>query len=231
MRVDLPQLWQLVQALLRCKYYTIRHYESALTQVALPCLRVIMRILITLLCSVMLFGCSQLAPVSVFSVSEADLEQLLMRKVPELTRQANVAGIPLKMAVDQMSVQIGPDNSDVIRIQTAANASLSLFGLTYPADLQLQVEGVPYYDASEQVVYVRSVKLLNSSIEAAGYRGNLTPVSNELLQLVNQFLATNPVYRFDREDPKVKLLTAMPLNLAVQQGRIAFIPGASSGSR
>lgn len=187
-----------------------------------------MRVLLSLMLGILLAGCSQLAPVSVFSVSEADLEQMLQRKVPELTRQANVAGIPLKMAVEQMAVSIGPDNTDVIRIQTAANASLSLFGLTYPADLQLHIEGAPYYDAAEKAIYVRSVKLLNSSIEASGYRGNLTPVSNELLQLVNQFLATNPVYRFDSTDPKIKMLTAMPLNLAVQQGRIAFVPGSKS---
>ncbi len=174
----------------------------------------------------LLSSCSQLGKVPVYAVSENQLEQMLMQQIPDLTRQANVAGIPLKMAVDSMAVQIGPDNSDVVRINTAASASLSLFGLTYPASLQLQVEGVPFYDAEQQAVFVRSVKLLDSSVEAAGYRGNLTPVSNELLQLVNQFLATNPVYRLDSSEPAVKILTALPINMAVQQGRIAFLPAA-----
>ncbi|MDP5206965.1 DUF1439 domain-containing protein, partial [Alishewanella sp. SMS9] len=65
-------------------------------------------------------------------------------------------------------------------------------------------------------------------IEAAGYRGNLTPVTNELLQIVNQFLATNPVYKLDTSDPTVKLLTALPINMTVQQGRIAFLPAGKS---
>lgn len=184
-------------------------------------MRVIQWILLLLLA-----GCSQLQQMSSYNVSEAELEQLLRQQLPKLTRQANVAGIPLKMQVQSMQVEIGPDNSDVVRLNTAASAALSLFGLSYPASMQLQVEGVPYYDAAQQAVYLRSVKLLNSSIEASGYRGNLAPVSNELLQLVNGYLANNPVYKLDTTNPTVKLLTAVPLNMAVQNGRISFTPSA-----
>ena len=173
----------------------------------------------------LLTACSQLQQLSAYHVTEADVEQLLRQQVPKLTRQANVAGIPLKMQVESMQVDIGPDNSELVRLNTTASAALSLFGLSYPADLQLQIEGVPYYDAAQQAIYLRSVKLLDSSIEAAGYRGNLAPVSNELLQLVNGYLANNPVYKLDSSNPTLKLLSAVPLNMAVQNGRISFTPG------
>lgn len=174
---------------------------------------------------VFLTACSQLQQLSAYHVTEADVEQLLRQQLPELTRQANVAGIPLKLQVETMQVEIGPDNSDIVRLNTAASAALSLFGLSYPATMQLQVEGVPYYDAAQQAIFLRSVKLLDSNIEAAGYRGNLAPVSNELLQLVNGYLANNPVYKLDSTNPTVKLLSAVPLNMAVQNGRISFTPG------
>jgi hypothetical protein len=183
-----------------------------------------MRNIMGLFLLLLVASCSQLGQMSLYSVSERQLEQMLSQQIPKLTQQANVAGIPLKMAVEKMAVQIGPEQSNVIRINTAANATLSLFGLNYPASIQLQVEGAPFYDAEQKAIFVRSVKLLDSSIEASGYRGNLTPVTNELLQIVNQFLATNPVYRLDTQDPTVKLLTAMPVNMAVQQGRIVFSP-------
>ncbi|WP_166838288.1 DUF1439 domain-containing protein [Rheinheimera pleomorphica] len=173
----------------------------------------------------LLTACSQLQQLSAYHVTEADVEQLLRQQVPKLTRQANVAGIPLKMQVESMQVDIGPDNSELVRLNTTASAALSLFGLSYPANLQLQIEGVPYYDAAQQAIYLRSVKLLDSSIEAAGYRGNLAPVSNELLQLVNGYLANNPVYKLDSSNPTLKLLSAVPLNMAVQNGRISFTPG------
>ncbi|MDP5206964.1 DUF1439 domain-containing protein, partial [Alishewanella sp. SMS9] len=94
--------------------------------------------------TILLVGCSQLGQMPVYSVSETQLEQMISQQIPELTRQANVAGIPLKLAVDSMAVKIGPDNSDLVQINTAASATLSLFGLTYPASMQLQVEGAPY---------------------------------------------------------------------------------------
>lgn len=184
-----------------------------------------MKKLITTLGLVLLAACSQLQQMSAYNVTEADLEQLLRQQLPKLTRQANVAGIPLKMQVEQMQVDIGPDNSDVVRLNTTATAALSLFGLSYPANMQLQVEGVPYYDGNEKAIYLRSVKLLDSSIEASGYRGSLQPVTNELLQLINGYLASNPVYKLDMANPTVKLLTAVPVNMAVQQGRISFMPG------
>ncbi|MBU2115692.1 MAG: DUF1439 domain-containing protein [Gammaproteobacteria bacterium] len=173
----------------------------------------------------LLTSCSQLQQMSAYHVSEADLEQLLRQQLPKLTRQANVAGIPLKLQVESMQVQIGANNSDVVRLKTDASAALSLFGLSYPASLQLHVEGAPYYDSSQQAVFLRSVKVLNSSIEASGYRGNLAPVSNELLQLINGYLANNPVYKLDTTNPTLKLLSAVPLNMAVQNGRISFTPG------
>ena len=173
----------------------------------------------------LLASCSQLQHMSAYSVSEADLEQLLRQQLPKLTRQANVAGIPLKMQVEQIQVDIGPNNSDVVRLNTTASAALSLFGLSYPASMQLQVQGVPYYDAAQQAIFLRSVKLINSSIEASGYRGNLAPVSNELLQLLNAYLANNPVYKLDTTNPTLKILTAVPLNMSVQDGRISFMPG------
>lgn len=186
-----------------------------------------MRILL-LLWLIILSGCSQHAPFSIYSVSEAQLEQLIKQQLPSLTKTAQVTGIPFSLAVQSMQVSIGPDNSEVVRITTVAGASVSLFGLTYPANLSLAIEGAPFYHAAEQAVYIRSVRLLDSTIDAAGYRGNLAPVSQELLQLVNQFLASQPVYKLDTTDPKVKVLTALPLDMKVQNGRLAFVPTASA---
>jgi len=184
-----------------------------------------MKKLIMLCCLAVLSGCSQIQQMAAYSVSEAELEQMLRQQLPELTRKATVAGIPLTMQVEKMLVDIGPNNSDVVRLDTSASAALSLFGLSYPANMQLKIEAVPYYDGTEKAVYLRSVKLLNSSIEASGYRGNLAPVTNEMLQLINGYLANNPVYKLDMTNPTVKLLTAVPVNMAVQDGRISFTPG------
>ncbi|MGI5309947.1 DUF1439 domain-containing protein [Rheinheimera sp. WS51] len=171
-----------------------------------------------------LASCAQLGSMASYSVSEADLEQMLAQQVPKLSHQATAAGIPLTLQVDNMKVDIGPDNSDLVRLDTSASAVLSLFGLSYPATMSLLIEAAPYYDAKQQAVFLRSVNLLSSSIDAAGYRGNLKPVNNELLSLINSFLADNPVYRLDTSNPSMKLLSQVPLNMAVQSGSLRFSP-------
>lgn len=183
-----------------------------------------MKKIVLLAVVLLLSACSQIKQLSSYNVTEAELEQMLRRQVPELTRRATVAGIPLSMQVEQMLVDIGPNNSDVVRLDTTASAALSLFGLSYPASMQLKIEAVPYYDGAAKAIYLRSVKLLSSSIEAAGYRGNLAPVTNEMLQLINGYLANNPVYKLDMNNPTVKLLSAVPLNMAVLDGRLSFSP-------
>ena len=183
-----------------------------------------MKKLLIVLSILMLASCAQLGSMASYSVSEAELEQMLAQQIPKLSHQATAAGIPLRLQVDKMKVDIGPENSDLVRLDTSASAVLSLFGLSYPATMNLQVEAAPYYDAKQQAVFLRSVNLLSSSIDAAGYRGNLKPVNNELLQLINSFLAENPVYRLDTTNPTLKLLSQVPLNMAVLNGSLRFSP-------
>lgn len=174
------------------------------------------------LMALMLAGCAQLSQLASYSVTEQQLQQLMLRQANQLQQQVRVAGMPVALAVEDMQVLIGPDNSDSVRLATKASAVFSVFGLHYPASMQLQIEASPYYDASEQAVYLRNLSLLDSSIDAAGYRGNLAPLSTEVMQLVNIWLQDQPVYRLDDSDPTQRLLMQVPLNMTVLQGRIRF---------
>ncbi|MEE2024397.1 DUF1439 domain-containing protein [Alkalimonas mucilaginosa] len=174
--------------------------------------------------ALVLAGCAQVSNLASYSVTEQQLQQLMLRQLGQLQQQTRLAGMPVALAVEDMQVQIGPDNSDSVRLGTTASAVFSAFGLHYPASLALQIEASPYYDSNEQAVYLRNLRLLDSSIDAAGYRGNLAPLSTEVLQLVNMWLQDQPVYRLDESDPTQRLLMQMPLNMAVQQGRIRFSP-------
>ena len=169
-------------------------------------------------------SCAQVSDLASYSVTEQQLQQLMLRQLDQLTQQTRLAGMPVALAVEDMQVQIGPDNSDTVRLGTKASAVFSAFGLHYPASLQLQIEASPYYDGEQNAVFLRNLRLLDSSIDAAGYRGNLSPLSTEVLQLVNMWLQDQPVYRLDESDPTQRLLMQMPLNMAVQQGRIRFSP-------
>ena len=67
------------------------------------------------------------------------------------------------------------------------------------------MEGTPYYDSEKKAIFVHSLSLLDSTVDAAGYKGNLAPLSKEVMQLINGYLVSNPVYKLDTTN---KLLAA-----------------------
>ena len=44
------------------------------------------------------------------------------------------------------------------------------------------------------------------------------------MQVINGFLAVNPVYKLNMNDPKVALLSKLPLDMKVSQGEIILVP-------
>ena len=179
-----------------------------------------MRILLSIAFATILAGCATLSQLAVYTVSNAELEQVLDSQVSKLQKQTSLAGIPLYLDVEDMTATIGPDGRDVVQLGAIATARISAFGLNYPAKVSLALEGTPYYDNEEKAIFVRSLSLLDSTIDAGGFKGNLAPVSGEFMQLINGYLASNPVYRLDATNKAVNLLSTVPMQLTVEEGKL-----------
>ena len=180
--------------------------------------------LISLAFALTIAGCATLSQLSVYTVSNAELEQVLDSQISTLQKKTSLAGIPLFLDVEDMTATIGPDGRDVVQLGAIATARVSAFGLNYPAKVSLSLEGTPYYDSEEKALFVRSLSLLDSTIDAGGFKGNLAPVSGEFMQLINGYLSTNPVYRLDSTNKAVSLLSTVPLQLSVENGQLALRP-------
>ncbi len=174
--------------------------------------------------TLVLSGCASLSQYSAYSVSNSELEQVLDSQLGVLQAKSDLAGIPLTLTVDDMNVNIGPEGRDVVQLGTFATANMKVLGFEYPAKLALELEGTPYYDSDKKAIFVRSLALLNSSVEAGGYKGNLAPVSDQVMALLNQYLDTHPVYTLDTSDTAVRLLTSVPLDLTIEQGKLTLKP-------
>ena len=183
-----------------------------------------MRLLLSVALAIILAGCATLSQLSVYTVSNAELEQVLDCQISTLQKKTSLAGIPLFLDVEDMTATIGPEGRDVVQLGAMATARVSAFGLNYPAKVSLSLEGTPYYDSEEKAIFVRSLSLLDSTIDAGGFKGNLAPVSGEFMQLINGYLSTNPVYRLDSTNKAVSLLSAVPLQLSVENGHLALRP-------
>ncbi|MDO6474828.1 DUF1439 domain-containing protein [Alteromonas sp. 1_MG-2023] len=181
------------------------------------------RLLVVLVC-IIIAGCSTLASLASYSVTSADLQRELDKQVTSLQEQASVVGIPILLEVNDMQVNVGPDNRQTIQLIADATATLSVLGLTYPAKVKLDVEGMPYYDSSKKAVFIRSLVLNDTTVDAMGYRGNLAPVSSKVMGLLNQFLMDHPVYEVKNVPSGYAWLTNMPLSMTVESGKIVFRP-------
>ncbi|WP_334020089.1 DUF1439 domain-containing protein [Alteromonas sp. S015] len=179
-----------------------------------------MKILLSVAFATILAGCATLSQLSVYTISNAELEQVLDSQVSKLQKQTSLAGIPLYLDVEDMTATIGPDGRDVVQLGVIATARVSAFGLSYPAKVSLALEGTPYYDSDEKAIFVRSLSSLDSTIDAGGFKGNLAPVSGEFMQLINGYLSSNPVYRLDATNKAVNLLSTVPMQLIIEEGQL-----------
>lgn len=183
-----------------------------------------MKAILTVCFTLLLTGCATLQQLSTYTVSNSELEQVLDSQLGKLQTDTKLGSIPVNLSVDDINVNIGPDNRDVVQLGTLATANIKVFGFQYPAKLNLQLEGTPYYDSEKKAIFVRSLSLLDSTINAGGYQGNLAPIGNEVMTLINGYLASNPVYTLDQSNSTVRLLSSVPLDLSIQQGKIALMP-------
>ena len=169
-------------------------------------------------------ACSTLSSIASYTVTEHDLEQGLLEHLDQLSQKTSVAGIPVMLSVSSLKVIVGPDNRSVVALQADAVASVSVFGLRYPAKVKLELEGEPYYNQQEKALYVRSLTLTRSEIDAAGFKGNLTSLADRYMGLFNSYLATQPVYEVDNAKGGLAWLSNVPLKLDIVPGKIIFAP-------
>ncbi len=186
-----------------------------------------MRILLNvamLAATLFLTACNSTQGMSIYSFTNSELESVLSQQLPELSKKMSLMGLPVQFDVNELSVDIGPDNRDVVALGVDSGAEINAFAFKYPVRLNLKIEGSPFYDSEKKAVYLRNIKLLNSSVDAAGFKGDLGMLNNEAMNIINAFLAVNPVYKLDMSDPKMALLSKLPLNMKVVEGAIKLIP-------
>ena len=182
-----------------------------------------MRVLLVLL-SILINGCAATNGLSIYSLSNADLEAVITEELPNLQQNITMLGVPIEFGMDELDVNIGPDQREVISLGMSGEARISAFVISYPIKLNFKVEGSPYYDSDKKAVFVQDVRLIDASIDAGAYKGNLRPLNAQVMQILNDFLAKNPVYKLDTSNPTQRLLSTIPLNLEIQEGRLSLVP-------
>ncbi len=165
-------------------------------------------------------GCASLSP---YSISEGTLERHLQDAVTTFDREQLQSGSPLSLSLSDADITLGPDGRDVAVIDLKGQVALNALMAKLPVDLALKVEGAPVYDAEERAVYIRRLQLLESSIDSPLFKGDLQPVTDNVMRVVAQMLETMPVYRLDDTDLAQRMFGMVPMDVRVAPGRLEFV--------
>ncbi len=171
--------------------------------------------------AVLLAGCAGFSPLS---ISEATLERHLQDAVRDYDRQQLQAGSPLSLSLNNADITLGPDGRDVAVIDLSGQVALNALMARIPADITLKVEGAPVYDSQERAIYIRRLRLLESSVNTPYFSsGELAPVTDNVMRVVAQMLETVPVYRLDNTSLGARLMGMANMDLRVAPGRLEFV--------
>lgn len=170
-------------------------------------------------------GCSALSSIASYTVTESEIRTEILKHIDQLSQTTRIAGIPVDLSVTGISVVIGPNGRDVVALEADATASVSVFGLRYPAKVKIGLEGRPLFDNDEKAVYVSSLTLTHSEIDAGGFRGNLALLAERYKSLISRYLGDVPVYKLDVTKPGLAWLNHMDMLMTVEPGKIIFKPG------
>lgn len=194
---------------------------------AKPALKIIVRDCLRgaiLLLTIMLVSCSTVPGISVYSLTDEALEAVLLKQIPNLSQRLSFFGMPLNFAVENLSIDIGSEQRQSIMLEVDAIAELSAFLIKYPVDMRLVLEGQPEFDNQQDAIFLRNLNLLDASVNAGAYRGNINGLNREVLDFINSYLNQHPIYRLDKNDPRQALLASIPIDLKIQQGRLSLVP-------
>lgn len=163
---------------------------------------------------------SACASMSQYSVSESEIEKslytLLEQEAPRLTQ-----GL-VETQIDKLDLQIGPDNRDVVRLNLKGETAINALIARFPAQLDLAIEGRPVYDRTQNAIFLRDLTLLQSKVDAFGYKGDITAASGGMMQLIRSVLENQPVYRLD--DSRYSWISKAPVAMTIAPGRFVFSP-------
>jgi len=169
----------------------------------------------------LLSGCVSLAS---YEINEQELEGYLHRAVQNFDEQQTRQGLPFSVSLQEVHIDVGPDNRDVVVLDTKGHAEMNALVAKIPVDLALKIEGAPVYSGKDKAVYIRRLRLIDSDIKSPYLQTDIKPVTDMLMTMLTNLLETMPVYRLDESDPRQKMLARMPVDIVVGQGVLKIVP-------
>lgn len=172
-------------------------------------------------------GCQQGPAWSVFSLTQAELNQQLAQGSQGLQRTAQLAGLPVQLTINTLEATIAPQGKPVVQLRIQSSGQLQLSLLAMPLTLDITLSGTPYFDQQRQGVYLQQFRIEQSQLQAGRWQGKLKPFNRQLEQLLQELIAARPLYQLDPTKFSHQALLSVPLQLQLQPGLLLLSTGSA----
>lgn len=175
---------------------------------------------LTFVCVCIASACAQVGQWVNYTISAAELERLTLSELEKHRFEMNVMGATARLNIDELGLTLDEDGDGLMHMRTQSTLSARVLGVEYPVSIRLNIAGAPRYSAADHAIYIAGLTLQDSSIETGFGQLRVNGLSQELYALVHDWLDNNPVYRFNPEDSRYRLLQQLGLDISVEPGQI-----------
>lgn len=174
----------------------------------------------TMACVFVASACAQMGQWVNYTISADELERLTLTELEKHRFEVNVMGATARLNIDELGLTLDEDGDGLMHVRTQSTLAARVLGVEYPVSIRLNVAGAPRYSAADHAIYIGGLTLQDSNIETGFGQLRVNGLSQELYALVHDWLDNNPVYRFDPEDSRYRLLQQLGLDISVEPGQI-----------
>lgn len=164
------------------------------------------------------------AQADLLRISENEINDYLATKLSEKVPLQNKIGMPKLFELDyklhSLTSQIGRTEEKKVAISGIIDGILQARGKQYNAKINLNMDTTPYYDAEKGALFLKDVRLLNWSAEPAKYQDELQIFLPILLDGLNYYLDSTPVYTLDENSFKESMLKKFGKAIIVEDGSL-----------
>ncbi len=178
----------------------------------------------TILFAIMVMLLNGCASMGNYTVSESELESYFQSAVKEFDYEQLKAGSPLSIKLNDIDIKVGPDNRDVIQLGIEGEIAINAILMNFPVNISVSVEGAPVYISKDNAIYIRRLKLLDSSVDSMFLKGKNELITDNFMGILTKLLETIPVYRLDETDFTQRLISTIPADIKVGKGALIFVP-------
>lgn len=164
------------------------------------------------------------ASADLLSISEQQINDYLHTRLAEKVPLQDKVGIPALFELDyhlhDLATRIGQTDEKKVEIQGVVDGILTAKGKKYDAQIKLNLDTTPYYDAEKGALFLRDVRLLSWTATPDKYQDKLQMFMPVLMDGLTDILNSTPVYTLDESKAKEALVKKFGKAIIVEKGQL-----------